>query len=257
MKTIHVAIILSIIGLVFVSGMTGFFILRKSSSQEYLVTRVIDGDTVELSDNERVRLLGINAPEITEAHYQDAKDKMIELVQNKSVTFENGPQDKDLYGRSLRYIFVNSTFVNLEMVKGGYATVYLLDPSEKYYLEFKTAEKQAKDQKLRIWGISEDGKCISLITLHYVNDEYAAFKNSCSRSIEMTSWEVKDAGTKIYKFKKFVLNGNSSFVLFSGKGTDTAGKLYWDNAKSIWNNAGDTLYLRDGNGSLVISYTYP
>lgn len=267
MKTVHIIIVLLVSGLLFASGITGFFVLRKSeNSQEYLVKKVLDGDTIELSDNQKVRLLGINAPETKESHYQDSRNRLVELVENKSVRFEYGPEDKDLYDRLLRYVFVKSTFVNLQLVKEGYATVYLLDADEKYYLEFKTAEKNAKENKLVIWGVSENERCLVLVTLHYdasgndnenLNDEHATFKNNCDYPISMKGWEIKDSGTNIYNFKNFAIDGSSSFTIFSGKGADTKSKLYWSSTRAIWNNNGDTLYLRDNNGGLVLSYSYP
>ncbi len=267
MEIKYIAVILLVSSLVLVSGITGFFVLKKTDTQEkFLVSKVIDGDTIELSDNQKVRLLGINTPESTEPHYESSKNRMMELVENKYVTFENGPKDKDIYGRLLRYVFVNNTFVNLQMLKEGHASVYFLDPDEKYYLEFKTAEKEAKDKKLGIWRLSGDSQCIVLVMINYdasgndnnnLNDEYLTLKNNCKDQITMSGWEIKDSGTNIYKFKSFVLGSGSSFTLFSGKGTDTNSKIYWNSGGAIWNNAGDTLYLRDGKGNLVLSYTYP
>jgi len=68
--------------------------------------------------------------------------------------------------------------------------------------------------------------------------------------------------THIYTFPKFILRGNGEVTLHSGKGLDTIVDLYWENhgnsgtCPAIWNNAGDTLYLRDSRGNLVLEYSY-
>ena len=54
-----------------------------------LVTRVIDGDTVELSNGERVRLIGIDTPEIDEYYYEEATEELRSLIEGKTVRMES------------------------------------------------------------------------------------------------------------------------------------------------------------------------
>ncbi len=251
-------IVASLLVLTAVFSFTGYYILTNPNQEKlFNVTKVLDGDTIEIETGETVRLLGINAPEDNEHYYKAAKYYLSELVQNKSVKLEAVSEDKDRYGRLLRYVFVGGTFVNLGMVKEGYATVYILDPEDKYYLEFKKAEKGAKDSMLGIWNVSSFNVCINITEFHYTGEEYVKLHNNCSYSIRMDKWEVKDEGTHIYVFKSFVFNPNSSFILFTGSGKDTVDKLYWNSKTSIWNNDGDILFLRDDKGNLVLSYSYP
>lgn len=58
-------------------------------------------------------------------------------------------------------------------------------------------------------------------------------------------------------FKTFVFVPNATFTLFSGRGSDTKDALYWNSKSAVWNNDGDTLFLRDDKGNLVLSYSYP
>lgn len=251
-------IILLVLILASVSGFTGYYMLANAKeTRTFNVTKVLDGDTIEIETAEKIRLLGINSPEQNEHYYKEAKEKLSSLVQGRSVELEVGPVDKDRYGRLLRYVFVGDTFTNMEMVKEGYATVYIVEPDEKYYLEFKKAEKEARESKLGLWNTSGFGMCIRITEFHYTGEEYVKFHNDCSYPIEMDGWEIKDDTTHIYIFEGFVLNANSSFTLFTGFGSDTADKLYWNSKNTIWNNAGDTLFLRDDTGSLVLSYSYP
>src|SRR3989344_8163920 len=93
-----------------------------------IVKRVIDGDTIELESGERVRLLGINTPEKGEWLYEEAKEFLNDSIFNKSVFLEQCRENKDLYGRSLRYIFIESNdsknekkSVNEQLIENGYA----------------------------------------------------------------------------------------------------------------------------------------
>lgn len=259
--------ILVVIVLTSVSSFTGYYILTNAQREKtFNVTNVIDGDTVEIETGEKIRLLGINAPEENEHYYKEAKDRLVKLVGGKLVKLEAGSEDKDRYGRLLRYIFIGDTFVNLQIVKEGYATVYIINPDEKYYLDFKKAEKEAKDNKLGLWVSSSSVDCIAVAVLHYdaggndnenLNDEYLTLQNKCDNPISMNGWEVKDEGTNIYAFKGFVLGSNSKVTLYTGSGSNTANELHWGKNKAVWNNGGDTLFLRDDKGNLVLSYSYP
>ncbi len=119
------------------------------TNQETVVIRVIDGDTLETSDGKTIRLLGINAPEKWEYHYNKSFEKLIELVQYKKVVLERDSRNKDRYGRLLRYVYTDDTFVNLYLVQYGYAEVY--QPG-KYKEEFEKAEDFARKSKLGLWS---------------------------------------------------------------------------------------------------------
>src|SRR3989344_6573409 len=98
-------------------------------SEDYVaITRVVDGDTV-VAGNETIRLLGINTPERGETYYSEAKSFLESLVLNETVRLEYGKDRKDLYGRTLAYIYLGSLNVNSEIVKEGYANYYF--PSGK------------------------------------------------------------------------------------------------------------------------------
>ena len=236
-----------------------------------IVSRIIDGDTIELQNGERVRLLGINTPEKGQPYYEEATNRLKELIEGKTVTLEKDAGDKDQYGRLLRHIYIDDTFVNLEMVREGYANVYIIAPNVKYSSEFEKEEEEAKIAERGIWQPSEGGlsKCTGILYFQWnaegndcynLNDEYVTFKNTCSQPIDMTGWTVKDEANHIYTFPDFNLAGSATVTLYTGAGIDTKAELYWNSSglqcNAIWNNDGDTLYLRDISGNLVISYNY-
>lgn len=105
----------------------------SQASNLFLVTRVIDGDTIELENGERVRYIGIDTPETVDPRKPvqcfgvEASKKNKELVEKKQVWLVKDVTDRDRYGRPLRYVYLgdpensNTVFVNLELVKEGFA----------------------------------------------------------------------------------------------------------------------------------------
>ena len=130
---------------------SGLFISPELTEQA-LVTRVIDGDTLVLVNGERVRLLGLDTPERGEFLYQEAKDWLKDKSENRTVTLEPGDEDRDKYGRLLRYVWSEGKLLNLELVKLGLAPVFMMEPDEKYYQDFLDAESSAREAGLGLWN---------------------------------------------------------------------------------------------------------
>lgn len=118
------------------------------------VSKVIDGDTIVTAGGEHVRLIGINSRERGEACYTEAKDKLAGLVADKNIRLEFGAELRDKYARLLAYIYGDkNNFVNMEMVKAGFAYAYPYKPNTEFAQEFAEAEKEAENShKGCLWG---------------------------------------------------------------------------------------------------------
>ena len=90
------------------------------------VYRVIDGDTFVTNKGDKVRMIGIDAPELPSLDGIKSKMYLYELIKGKTITLQkdNYSHDKDKYGRLLRYVYLNGQDVNLLMLKQGYAKQY-------------------------------------------------------------------------------------------------------------------------------------
>lgn len=169
----------------------------------YTVMKVFDGDTIlirtkeqhwdnkkgeyEKSNGEytKVRLLGIDAFEHDQPPFGNtAKDFLTMLVLNKNICIETDVQEKDIYGRTLGYVFINEPtnlrtkeptksdslthrfisspayrlmsssvqlFVNKELLKNGEAILYNFPPNIKYIDKLKKAQIYARGNMLGIW----------------------------------------------------------------------------------------------------------
>ena len=84
----------------------GYETIQTHNITEAHVTRVIDGDTIELADGRRVRLIGIDAPEIGEAGADEATQFVSDLILDQTVWLEPDGDDTDRFGRLRRYVWV-------------------------------------------------------------------------------------------------------------------------------------------------------
>ena len=129
---------------------------KANKSEELLVTRVIDGDTIELENGDKVRYLAVDAPEIKKENggcYSDqAKLKNESLVLRKLVKLESDSNQKDKYDRILAYVWVDNVLVNMELVRDGFARADTFLSQGKYDKQIIEAEKLAKEQKRGLWG---------------------------------------------------------------------------------------------------------
>ena len=137
MRLIMSVIIILALVAVFAWGITADVVL-----QETLVTKIIDGDTFIIEGGEHVRMLGMDTDEKGYPCWAAAKDELERLVLNKRVLLETDSEDKDQYGRLLRWVWLNETLVNFELVRSGLA-VARFDSDAKYKEEITSAEHEA------------------------------------------------------------------------------------------------------------------
>lgn len=124
------------------------------------VNYVIDGDTIEINNGQRVRYLGINTPEIAhppkraECFGNEAFEENKKLVLGKRVRLERDSRDKDDYGRLLRYVYLDSqphTFINEYLLKNGFAKNMSIPPNIRFNSKFKKDAQKAKLNKKGLW----------------------------------------------------------------------------------------------------------
>jgi len=152
-KTISLVLICVIILTILLS--IAINLISKSEEQEQtilsdnLVVKIIDGDTFQIASGETIRLICVDTPETGTEGADDAANFLFSLIYNQEVRLESDIDDKDAYGRLLRYVYVRNTvsdhpknstnnqesffdvsfngeeiFVNKEIVQQGYGTLF-------------------------------------------------------------------------------------------------------------------------------------
>lgn len=120
------------------------------------VARVLDGDTIDLRNGKRVRLVQIDSPETGECYGNQAGRVLSKILPaGANVVLERDPvlDDVDRYGRLLRYVSKGGTNVNLVLVKRGTASVWFFDGDRGRYADrLIAAARQAKAGTRGAWG---------------------------------------------------------------------------------------------------------
>lgn len=129
------------------------------------VRYVIDGDTFILKNNQRVRMIGINAPETSHKRYKkegqafgnESKKFLKKTIEGKQVDLHDGEEEFDRFGRRLAYVYLDDgTFLNEKMIELGYAETFRKFPFE-FKEEFLKLEESARIQRLGMWkNVKED-----------------------------------------------------------------------------------------------------
>jgi len=129
-----------------------------SPQSEFLITQVIDGDTIKLENGDLVRYIGINAPELnppnasTECFALEAKKENERLVLGKIIKLEKDVSDKDQYGRLLRYVWLDNQMINYQLVEKGFAQIATYPPNVAYQNLFLEAQTSARENNLGLWS---------------------------------------------------------------------------------------------------------
>ena len=117
------------------------------------VKRVIDGDTIELSNGQIIRFVGVNAPNNGEPFEEEATEANQKLLQGKNITLEYDTYTSDRFGRVLAYPMVDGKNVVVELARQGRVKVTIYEDRRKlkYQDELLKAQDEAKKKKLGIW----------------------------------------------------------------------------------------------------------
>lgn len=126
----------------------------KEPGERFVVAKVVDGDTVELKGGDVQRLLAVDTPEKEQPYYEEARQFLIEKALGKKAEIVYGGKRRDRYGRLLGFLYIDSVFVNREILARGLGYLYLFRDNIELPQteELLKAQKKAIDEKLGLWS---------------------------------------------------------------------------------------------------------
>lgn len=130
-----------------VSLLVNFFFFQKAKDDQRVV-EVVDGDTFQLKSGERVRLMGVDAPESDRCGGQQAKEKLTDLILNKTVKLEESV--KENYGRTMALVYENGNLINKTMMNEGWGRPDYRKNSQREVLT--SAYHEAVTKKAGLWS---------------------------------------------------------------------------------------------------------
>ncbi len=247
-----------------------------ASEASWTASEVIDGDTFRVvgpGGEQTVRMIGINTPERGECFYDEAAAALRFSLGDRPLRLVEDVSEVDQYGRLLRYVELeDGTDVGAELVRAGYARSHHYEPDVGRNDEYDELQAVAQQSGAGLWApdacgtpvasdasISIDGQFDAPGDDNFnLNEEWVRFTNSGGAPVDLSGWEVADeSSSHRYTFEELTLAPGSSVTLHTGCGTDSEKERYWCNKDSaVWNNSGDTVFLRDASGNNVVSETY-
>ncbi len=132
--------------------------IASRSAEFVVVKRVVDGDTIELTDGRKVRYIGIDTPELhhptkgVQCFGKEAMEKNKVLVEGKTIRMEKDVSEMDRYKRLLRYVWQDDVFVNEYLAREGYALQATFPPDVSYTKLFTAAAQEAQEQNKGLWN---------------------------------------------------------------------------------------------------------
>ena len=116
--------------------------------EQYRVASVFDGDTIWLKSGDRVKLIGVNAPEMGRCLANEAKQKLSDLVLDKIIDLKEVKRDE--WGRKMGLVYVRETLVNLEILSAGLGKPDYTPNSRSE--DLKEASRRASQDKTGVYG---------------------------------------------------------------------------------------------------------
>lgn len=238
------------------------------------VTRVPDGDSLVVLLNgveEKVRLIGINAPEQDECLGPESGEALRDLLDGTTVLLEADQESTDKYGRLLRYVWIDDVLANRLQVVTGLAIAREFPPNTDRQQLLDEAEDLASGHMLGIWNPAAcGGEATPVVEIAFIeanpagrdednlNDEYVVIANPTDTAIDLTGWILRDSSTSNrYEFPNgATLEANAELTVRTGCGEDSVQELFWCAGSPVWNNGGDKAFLLSSSGAMAATLEY-
>lgn len=239
---------------------------ERLAGEGIAVERVIDGDSLEVSVNGQVlevRLVGINAPELTTLSGGDsclgaaARDELRMLLDDRALTIR--PDGEDRFGRLLADIEADGVSVGDSMVGAGWAlALWSAEDAES-----TGRMRQAAGSGLGLWGQACGTAAAGLvISGHRVDapgddrrnlaEEWVEVTNTAATTFDLDGWTIRDETTSNrFLISGLVLDGGASVRFRTGRGRSSGTDYYLGQDFPVWSNRGETVLLVDPAGLIA------
>lgn len=238
------------------------------------VLDVSDGDSlVVIIDGieERIRLIGVNAPEHDECYGIESATGLRELLDDSDITVTTDIEARDQYGRLLAYVSRDGLLINEEIALRGLVLARTYEPNTAYQEQIERAAGQARESQRGMWAptacSSTSGANVAIVEIeanppgpdeNNLNGEWVVIVNNGDTSIDLTDWSLRDASS-VHRYSfgpDTILYTGRDLFIFTGCGRDGGNHRYWCADGPIWGNSGDSAFLLDVDGRIAATFDY-
>jgi len=231
------------------------------------VTSVYDGDTFTLANGDKVRLAGVNTPELrpAEAYGVEARDSAEGFLQRGEVVLV-GAGSRDSYGRVLAAVEVDGRSLTEHLIRRGMGHIFIIPPiGEGINLpSLLVAQQLAKAENLGIWSTDRYQGTLHITSFHAnaagddrenVNGEYLRVCNISNEPVNVDGYRITDAGRGNWVFPPITIPPGHTVKVHSGVGVNQADprhqlEIYLGSEYPIWNNRHDRATIYDRFGTI-------
>lgn len=232
------------------------------------VKSVYDGDTFTLASGDKVRVSGINTPELkpVEEYGVEARNAAEAFLMGKEVTLSYGDSSRDGYGRLVAWVEVDGRSLEEDLVEKGFAHVFLIPPVDVGDpAALLAAQTRAQEANRGIWSTQTYQGGLHMTSFHAnapgddrdnVNGEYIRACNVTDKPLNVAGYRIADLSGNSYAFPTMTIPPGHTVKITSGKGEHQTNPgeqmvLYLGSEGPIWNNKQDRATIYDKFGKVV------
>ncbi len=230
----------------------------STAAEMVSVRKVIDGDTVSLTDGRKVRLLGINSPERGEPYSKKATRMLETLTNRPSVRLEYDVEREDRYGRILAYLYAGEEMLNERLLREGLAHALFIGQNGKHAALLLRSQEEARKKRKGLWRIWGRWKNFKITSLRLGEDEtehYLRIVSLGPKRASLSGYVLTNEGGDRFVFPQISVDPGYSVLVRNsaappGGGVSSQG--YLSLPKNFrFHQGGDTAVLLDPGGRTV------
>ncbi len=232
------------------------------------VARHVDGDTFEVAiadpphgmrSTERVRLMGIDTPELGDPLAAEAQEHTARRTGTGPVYLAFDFQRRDQFGRLLAFVYLpDGTLLNAELIETGLAVVYRGDDLVYFRPQFEALEQEARSRERGVWKGKAAAGVIIVDIRNQSRAEHVLLRNDGPATVDLSGWRICDDDRDVLMIpSRVMLAPGKTLAVGSGTGcVDTHHPCLTVSTKNIWGNSGDVACLEDRSGNVVDAQAY-
>lgn len=232
------------------------------------VVKVYDGDTITLASGDKVRLRGVNTPELRppEAFGKEARDAAAALLMGKEVFLSYGPGEKrDGYGRLVASVRCGDVDLATMLVEEGLGHIFQIPPDNLNISALLEKQAAAKAAKKGIWSDPRYASTLHITSFHangrgedarFVNGEYFRVANISDGPVNLAGYSVLNINNKRFDLPDVTIPAGHTVKIHSGKGRhkdDPAAQIevYLGSEVPIFHNERDRVTILNKDAEVV------
>jgi micrococcal nuclease len=229
---------------------------------------VYDGDTFTLRDGTKVRVSGINTPELKpyEEFGIESRDAAREFLDDRILELSYGSTAADGYGRAIAWVEVDGKSLQVELIRQGLGHVFLIPPIESEDVgALMEAQAEAKAANLGIWTLETYAGSLHMTSFHAngagddnenPNGEYIRACNVTQEPVNIAGFSITNAAGDRYPLPDLTVPAGHTVILRSGPGEHQTNPKYQlvahlGSEGAVWHNRSDTATIWDAEGNKV------